>query len=196
MMKMNKKTIAVILAAILIVGVLFVILPRLAQPNNLSIQFYDANGDKVGSALSVPPLAPVLVGDVEVESFTITVNWYTNDPIITHVGWTINVKVYYYEPDVVPLQEHVVFDDLCWMDNSPNVPTEPGAKTSAHYYVEAYALEGVPTDTTFFLEFYGFCRFYKTTPPGGPIADADFVPLPVQCFHSHYAYTATIIINW
>ena len=191
---MRKKSIVAIIAVVIVVVALlvFFIVP-MATPNTIAVQFYDSTGNKVGAPQKSGLLngATVLVGGVEVESFDITVTWSSNNPDVDAVDWYINIKVYYYPDDVFPPNPNVVFDDLCWaaVGDGPS-----GTLTSGRYIIEEYAKTGVPENTAFYIQFYGY---YKYAALGvGFVHEADFGAVEIACYHSEYTYTATLDIGW
>jgi hypothetical protein len=197
-MKMNKL-IAVALILCVIGGIFFLFVSDYGM-SNLTVSFYDDQGARVGSMnFNLVPLAAVTVGGVEVEYFTLTLGWYTDHPEATAITWTVNIRVWYLEPDVVPVQERVVFDGLCWQETVGGdreaerlVPGVPGERTSGNYYISAYAETGVPEETTFFIEFSGNAKFFDTIGVGMVLAEVLIAPVRIQCHHESFTYTAIL----
>lgn len=189
---MKKKYIALILIVFIVVALLVIFLPRLV-PNNLAVQFYDANGQEVGKPLTIVPLAPIFIEGAEVVSFSVTVNWQTNDPRVNAIDWAINLEVSYMETDSVPPVFQTVWDELLWTAGSGSFDNGAGSRTSGLYPIDACAL--VPEDTGFYMEFTGTFRFLdKNTDPFGdnPLFVGDFIPLRISGYHSDFEYLAWV----
>lgn len=187
---MNKKAIAVGLALILVAAFIIVFLMPTQNPNYLVIQFYDSNKEPVGRPLKVTPLAPVSVEGVEVTYFTITVNWFTDDPDALRIHWVINVKVYRTSPTYP--YESVAFDDLCWEYFEDCKAFN--AKTSGFYAISEYAETGIPENTDFFMKFYGNYEFTGSA-TSQVIFSGSFDAVTLACHHGSYTYEAYLEVN-
>ncbi len=168
---------------------LFLFLPQ-SVPNSISIQFYDENQQPVGEPRTLAPLAPVLVDSVEVTYFSVSITWFTNNPNVDIVEWGINVKVYYFTGEFPSVTEHVVFDNLCWNNGAD---TLEGTSTTSLYAIDAYAELGVPENTYFYMNFYGFVKFGELGL--GWTSNIDIAPVEVTCYHSEYTYEAILNIG-
>jgi hypothetical protein len=189
---MKKKFLAVGLVILIVVVLIFTLLPVLA-PNHLSIQFYK-DGEPVGLPLSAIPLNPVLVGNQEVDSFTVTATWYTDNPTISYVEVPVHLKVVY----SVGRGEQIVYDAHLWTATGSVGADRTGSRTSGAFLVDLYAA-GVPEDTAFSLYFSGDANFYTGNPEHGTetlIATVPAAPVAIQAFRAAYTYSATIGIDW
>ncbi len=192
---MKKKIIAIVLVAILIVGVLFFLIPLLT-PNTLSVQFYDDEGNKVGLPLTPVPLLVTKDG-VEVASFSITVTWDTNNPDISYIEWDVSLDVYYYISDIPGADNQVhIFTGLVW-SGSGSMSGEK-TQTSGLLLIDAYA-SSVPEGQVFFMAFAGEVRFYTGNPEHSTqvlIATVAFIPVSTILKREAHTYTATLGIGW
>lgn len=191
---MQKKYIALVLVVVILTaGFLFLFLPSL-QPSNISVQFYDAEGNKVGKPLSIVPLNPIFIEGQEVTSFSVTVNWQTSDPSANAIDWALNLEVYYISVDSVPPETKTVWDELLWSAGSSSFDNGAGSRESGLYPIDACAL--VPEDTGFYMLFTGTYRFLNkwSTPDPEPIIlfAGDFIPLSISGYHGAYEYLAWV----
>jgi hypothetical protein len=191
-MKSRTKIIAAALVVLLVVGVA-VFLWSYLLTNRLSIQFYK-DGEPVGLPVSIVPLKWVSSAGQEVDSFTVTASWYTDNPTISYVEVPVHLKIVY----SVGRGEQVVYDAHLWTATGSVGPDHTGSRTSGLFALDLLAA-GVPEDTAFSLYFSGDANFYTGNPEHGTetlIATVPVTPAAVQAYRTAYTYSATLDVGW
>ena len=182
------------LILIIIGAVFFILFPNFFGHSNMSITYYNAEGQEVHVPFGLVPYGVVTAGGQDIDTFTITINWYTNDPLATFVQWDVYLTVSYLYTDSPTEPPVIAHESLIWPGYSSEGSWDQGTgtMTSQQFDVHAYA-SSVPDDSTFYLEFTGEFRFY-----GGNIERMSEVLLfsgalnlkRTTCFKGSYDYEA------
>jgi hypothetical protein len=192
-MKMNKLLTAALI--LIIVGaIFFVFFPNFFGGGQLNVTFYNADGQEVIVPYSFVPYGIVTAGGQDISYFTVTVNWFTNDPLANFIEWDVILTVSYLYIDSPTEPPKIVHEGLLWSGYCAESSWDNGAgvMTSQQFDIHAYA-SAVPDDTTFYLEFTGSYRFMSGNierPPATLLYEGGFTPKITTCFNSGYEYEA------
>lgn len=172
---------------------------------NMTVTFYNRQGDPVGYSMAFLPLEPVAVDGVEVTSFSIEITWMTTDAACDAISWDVNLEVSSVTGDDPLNPKHTVWwtgvlwhltvHDVAW---DPDTLVGSGSVESPRYELDTFCSK-IPEGTGFTMKFSGEYRFIdKNVDPYGqdPVYIGAFANQFVSATTTNFEYQANLDLPW